>query len=246
MERVPRLVGSLRAGLASIGQQRDESEPFFQALMKLHRPVLKLRRAKLRRDALESGSAPLASLDDPLFAPPAEGTRKPVVGQPWMSPRELNAAGFEETLPTDMAQLYGEERESQPAPLEAPMPSRPAPLEATPRVMPTTAAPAQPKTPKPPLTAAEVDAVIASLREGDWIDLYSKRRWLRAQLIWASTKGTLFMFVSHGGQPHSMTKRICERLIREHYVRPVHAHSVVAKALDALDQEAAASRVQAA
>jgi hypothetical protein len=243
MERVPRLVGSLRAGLASIGQQRDESEPFFQALMKLHRPVLKLRRAKLRRDALESGAAPLTSLDDPVFAPPAEAAKKPVAGQPWMSPRELNAAGFEETLPTDMAQLYAEERESQPAPLEMPAPSRPAPLETVPRPKPAPAAAAQPK---PPLSAAEVDAVIASLREGDWIDLYSKRRWLRAQLIWASTKGTLFMFVSHGGQPHSMTKRICERLVREHYVRPVHAHSVVAKALDALDQEAAASRVQAA
>jgi len=246
MERVPRLVGSLRAGLASIGQQREESEPFFQALMKLHRPVLKLRRAKLRRDALESGAAPLTSLDDPIFAPPAEPAKKPDAGQPWMSPRELNAAGFEETLPTDMAQLYADERESQPAPLEMPVPSRPAPLEAVPRPKTAIAAPAQAKTPKPPLSAAEVDAVIASLREGDWIDLYSKRRWLRAQLIWASTKGTLFMFVSHGGQPHSMTKRICERLIREHYVRPVHAHSVVAKALDALDQEAAATRVQAA
>jgi hypothetical protein len=243
MERVPRLVGSLRAGLASIGQQREESEPFFQALMKLHRPVLKLRRAKLRRDAQESGAAPLMSLDDPALAPPAETVKKPAAGQPWMSPRELNAAGFEETLPTDMAQLYAEERESQPAPLEMPVPSSPAPLEAAPRRKPTTTAAAQPK---PPLTAVEVDAVIAALREGDWIDLYSKRRWLRAQLIWASTKGTLFMFVSHGGQPHSMTKRICERLVREHYVRPVHSHGVVAKALDALDQEAAASRAQAA
>jgi hypothetical protein len=243
MERVPRLVGSLRAGLASIGQQREESEPFFQALMKLHRPVLKLRRAKLRRDALESGAAPLMSLDDPALAPPAETVKKTVAGEPWMSPRELNAAGFEETLPTDMGQLYAEERESQPAALEAPVPSRPAPLEAAPRKLPALAAAAQPK---PPLSAVEVDAVIAGLREGDWIDLYSKRRWLRAQLIWASTKGTLFMFVSHGGQPHSMTKRICERLVRERYVRPVRSHSVVAQALEALDQEAAASRAQAA
>jgi hypothetical protein len=242
MERVPRLVGSLRAGLASIGQQREESEPFFQALMKLHRPVLKLRRAKLRRDALESGAAPLMSLDDPALAPPAETVKKPAAGQPWMSPRELNAAGFEETLPTDMAQLYGEERESQSAALEAPVSSRPMPLEAVVRKAPVATVATQPK---PPLTAVEVDAVIASLREGGWIDLYSKRRWLRAQLIWASTKGTLFMFVSHGGQPHSMTKRICERLVREHYVRPVHSHGVVAHALDALDQEAAASRAHA-
>jgi hypothetical protein len=243
MERVPRLVGSLRAGLASIGQQQEESEPFFQALMKLHRPVLKLRRAKLRRDALESGSAPLMSLDDPALAPPAETVRKPPVGQPWMSPRELNAAGFEETLPTDMAQLYADELDSQAAPLEMPTPSRVAPLAPAARKKGEAAASAQPKA---PLSAAEIDAVIAALREGDWIDLYSKRRWLRAQLIWASTKGTLFMFVSHGGQPHSMTKRICERLVREHYVRPVHSRGVVAQALDALDDEAAASRVQAA
>jgi hypothetical protein len=243
MERVPRLVGSLRAGLASIGQQRDESEPFFQALMKLHRPVLKLRRAKLRRDALESGAAPLMVLDDPALAPATETVKKPPAGQPWMSPRELNAAGFEETLPTDMAQLYGEERDSQPVPIEAQMPSRPVPLEAAPRKKSALAAPPPPK---PPLSAGEVDDVIAGLREGDWIDLYSKHRWLRAQLIWASTKGTLFMFVSHGGQPHSMTKRICERLVREHYVRPVHSRGVVEQALDALDHEAAASRVQAA
>jgi hypothetical protein len=58
--------------------------------------------------------------------------------------------------------------------------------------------------------------------------------------VWASTKGTLFMFVSHGGQPHSMTKRSCERLIRERLLRPVEAHGVVANALDAVARDAAA------
>jgi hypothetical protein len=71
------------------------------------------------------------------------------------------------------------------------------------------------------------------------VDLYSRRRWLRAQLIWASTKGTLFMFVSHGGQPHSMTKRSCERLIRERLLRPVDSQGVVAQALDAVASEVA-------
>ncbi|MGH8804797.1 MAG: hypothetical protein ACREXN_08640, partial [Polaromonas sp.] len=65
--------------------------------------------------------------------------------------------------------------------------------------------------------------------------------WLRAQLIWASTKGSLFMFVSHGGQPHSMTKRSCERLIRERLLRPVEAHGVVAQALDAVTSEVASA-----
>ena len=84
----------------------------------------------------------------------------------------------------------------------------------------------------------DVQAILSQLREGDWVDLYSKRDWHRAQLIWASSRGTLFMFVSHGGRPHSMTKRICERLIGERYLRPVRAHSVVAQALDVLDREA--------
>lgn len=77
-------------------------------------------------------------------------------------------------------------------------------------------------------------ATLAGLREGDWVDLYSHREWLRAQLIWASSKGTLFMFVSRGGRPHSMTKRSCERLIASRLLRPVNAQGVVKKALDAM------------
>jgi hypothetical protein len=219
MERVPRLVGSLRAGLASIGQQREESEPFFQALMKLHRPVLKLRRAKLRRDAQESGAAPLMSLDDPALAPPAETVKKPAAGQPWMSPRELNAAGFEETLPTDMAELTGA------------MPSQPAELPTYAVDATGAAQPARPAAP-------DADEVLSELREGCWVDLYSKRRWRRAQLVWASSKGTLFMFVSHSGRPHSMTQRICRRLIEERFLRPVRTEEVVTRALKSLEREA--------
>ena len=76
--------------------------------------------------------------------------------------------------------------------------------------------------------------IFLGLREGSWVDLHSKRRWLRAQLIWASARGTLFMFVSHGGQPHSMTKRICERLITQGLMRPINTSGVVDHALDAL------------
>jgi len=82
--------------------------------------------------------------------------------------------------------------------------------------------------------------VLAQLREGDWVDLYSTRRWLRAKLIWASAKATLFMFISHGGRPHSMTRRVCERLILQRHLRPVHRHGVVAQALGALNSEPAA------
>jgi hypothetical protein len=52
----------------------------------------------------------------------------------------------------------------------------------------------------------------------------------------------LFMFVSHGGRPHSMTKRVCERLVRDRYLRPVRTHGVVSRALDNLEQEPEAAR----
>ncbi len=217
-ERLPRLLGTLRAGLASIGQDPTESEPFFQELMKLHHPVLKLRRAKSRRDARESGIAPLTAVHAPAEPGPAQA--KAPTGHPWMSARELDAAGFEETLPTDMADLA-----------EA-SPSRPSPLapEASGGTESAGSSQEQQDAPDPA-------NVLAQLHERDWVDLYSKGRWLRAQLIWASSKGTLFMFVSHGGQPHSMTKRICERLIRERFLRPVRTHNVVAKALQVLEHD---------
>ena len=52
-------------------------------------------------------------------------------------------------------------------------------------------------------------AEMARLREGSWVDIYSHGEWLRAKLTWASGNGALFMFVSHGGQPHTMTRRSC-------------------------------------
>jgi len=230
-ERLPPLLGKLRAGLASLGHEPDAHEAFFQDLMVLHRPVLKLRRAKSRRDARESGMAPLAA-DAPMAAPAViahdeqeaeEQEEHLIEGQPWMSARELHALGFQETMPTDMAALWAEEVEAAaPAPLQAQEAAAPAPVAEP------VAQAAEPLDPQ---------AIIADLREGDWVDLYSKRRWLRAQLIWASTRGTLFMFVSHGGQPHSMTKRICERLILERFLRPVRMHGVVAQALTTLDRE---------
>ena len=90
------------------------------------------------------------------------------------------------------------------------------------------------------VSSQEADAILMRLRTGHWVDLYSKHRWLRAQLIWASTRATLFMFLSHGGQPHSMTKRSCEKLIMQRWLRPVDAQAVVGQALDAVTANASA------
>lgn len=230
---IPGLLGKLHTGLASLGLDPRETEAFFSAVEKLHRPVLRLRRVRSQRDAAESDHAPLevamaetesSDLSDLLPATPEQRKAK-AAGQPWLAPQELDNAGFEDTLPSGPAELSatpGDEAASE------------APVDADLDVDGDT----------PPAAISDdgkhqAEEVLMGLREGSWVDLYSKRSWLRAQLIWASNRGTLFMFVSHGGQPHSMTKRSCVRLIKDRLLRPVETHGVVAHALDNLVREVA-------
>lgn len=77
-------------------------------------------------------------------------------------------------------------------------------------------------------------ALLERLRKGDWVDLCVRDQWHRAQLSWTSDNGSLFMFVSRGGRPHSMTRRTCEKLIRKGNLRPVDAGAVVGNALRSL------------
>jgi hypothetical protein len=224
---IPGLLSKLHSGLASLGQDARETETFFQTIEKLHHPVLKLRRVRSRRDAAESAPAPLEvaqaeaeepDLSDILPATP-EQRKARAASQPWLAQRELDAAGFEEAAPSGADELNLEPSDVEPAP-------PPAAEDSVPQTS------AAGDTPSP-------EQILLGLREGSWVDLYSKRRWLRAQLIWTSNRGALFMFVSQGGQPHSMTKRSCERLIRGHLLRPVETHGVVAQALDSLVKDAA-------
>lgn len=217
---IPALLGKLRAGLATLGQSPKDSEAFFGALMKLHQPVLELRRLRSQRDASESASMPL-EVPLPDIPPATAEQRQPKASQQlWLGPKEQNAAGFEEAVPSDHAALSAAPSDSAPAPLDS---------GATPLL--SEGEGEGEGDAEPALSPAQV---LASLHEGSWVDLYSKGRWLRAQLIWASTRGTLFMFQSHGGQPHSMTKRSCEKLIQQRHLRPVDVQDVIGHALDAL------------
>jgi hypothetical protein len=86
----------------------------------------------------------------------------------------------------------------------------------------------------PQLSPDDADKLISRLAPGSWVDIYSRRVWRRAQLTWASNKGTLFMFVSQGGRPHSMTRRSLQRLMAARLVRTVDRHEVVQRAIDVL------------
>ena len=79
---------------------------------------------------------------------------------------------------------------------------------------------------------------VGDLRTGMWVELMVKDAWLRAQLTWASPHRTLFMFVSHGGQAHSMSRRTMDRLRMQGWIRVLSDGHVVDNALDAVAQAA--------
>ena len=223
IEIIPGMLEKLRSGLALLGQDPRETESFFQSLEKLHRPVLKLR-ARLRRNmGVDSQPAELememAQLDPALLDTTRQQPRAPE-GQPWMAADEMDAAGFRDTQP------------SEPAPLTA-IPSDEVDTDTAPEDAPA-------------LGDSDINAVIAGLRQGSWVDLYSHRAWRRASLSWVSSRATLFMFISGGRQPHSMTRRSLERLVRERLLRPVDGQGVVAHAIDKLSRRAVRPKAMAA
>lgn len=199
---VPAMLVRLRAGLMLVGQSPEEHATFFQALEKLHRPVLKLR-ARTRHASQLPAAAPqldAALLSTERHQPPARAA------MPWLTPTELQAAGFDEGRP-----------------------SAPAPLDSG----------AAPPADTSAGDAPPADTVIAGLRQGCWVDLHARERWRRAQLSWVNGRATLFLFVSHGGQPHTMTRRSLERLVRERLLRLVEPGAVVPRAIEALSEKQA-------
>lgn len=242
IDMIPGLLEKLHSGLAMLGQDPKENEQFFESLMMLHQPVLKLRRLKTRRDAQESSAMRLEAEAEVLPATPEQRQAK-AAEQPWLGRGELDAAGFEDTQPTapgelpNMAHFLEQDCAISPPVIVQPV-DGPG-LEPVPEATADVAADTVPATAPQGYAKAEAEAMLSSLRTGDWVDLHSKRRWLRAQLVWASTKGTLFMFLSHGGQPHSMTRRSCEKLIMQRWLRPVDTHGVVAQALHVMAVEVA-------
>jgi hypothetical protein len=212
---IPGMLERLRTGIATIGQDACEHESLFAALEKLHRPVLELRAKK------RSGSKPLdpePQLDAALLSTERQQPRARA-GALWMTPAEQQAAGFDAEAASAAAPLQ-ETAASKPAPLQPGAGAAPAP-----QAVDATDADATP--------AVALDA----LRAGCWVDLFANGRWRRANLTWVSSRATLFMFVSHGGRPHSMTRRSLERLLRERLLRPVESGAVVARAMDALTRQ---------
>ncbi|WP_374408963.1 DUF1631 family protein [Hydrogenophaga sp.] len=191
-EVVPGMLQTLRRGLDLLGKTPGETQAFFDALLKLHEPVLKLRRARARSDGQSAVTPPLdvgPEVPPVLLAPATPEQQKPRPSdQPWLAQRELAGAGFADT------EQIAEEPQEAPDTSESPAPT-------------------------------------THLRTDDWVDLRSGGEWLRARLVWRSAKGSLFLFVSQGGRPHSMTRRTFDRLVAQRWLRPVGNRPVVERAI---------------
>jgi hypothetical protein len=217
-EVVPAMLQTLRKGLQELGQTPQETQSFFDALLKLHEPVLKLRRLRVRADGATSDPVPLEQEGDPvspdLLAPASADQQKPrSPEQPWIGVRERMSAGFDDTGPLE-----------DEAPEEH--------LSGA-------------QDPQAPAGSTDPALQLATLHTGDWVDLFSGGQWLRAELVWASSKASLFMFTSRGGRAHTMTRRSCEKLLVKRWLRPVVTRPVVSRALQGVTQASAAEPVAA-
>ena len=206
IEMLPGLLQKLRAGLGMLDKPAEETQTFFDALIRYHEPVLALRRASARSQA---GTSMPGALETPVVAFPetdnlAEAPRPRVADTPWLAARERVDAGFQDA-PAAVATLV---EDSAAAPLS------------------TSSEDADEGT--------ETAGVLASLHVGDWVDLQASGQWLRARLVWANARATLFLFTSRGGHPHTMTRRSCEKLIRQRGLRPLAVRPVVDAAIDAV------------
>lgn len=220
-EALPGLLRTLNTGLAMLGKPAEETQSFFDALIRLHQPLLTLRRTRAQSDAAHSGPATLAPGEDDQIEPikrvVGNGARPVPAEQPWLTPGELAGVGLDEAVATleDGAE-----------------PQASTPPSAEPR--PTEISASDEATDTAETAEALVTAVIAQLRVGVRVDLFSNGVWVRAKLVWASNRSTLFMFTSHGGRVHSMTLRSCEKLVRQRLLRPVATRAVVEVALKAV------------
>ncbi len=205
---LPPALDKLREGLELIGATPTEVSATFDMLLPYHSRLLKMRRRKLGREGRAMGDDPGDS------APPLDAVDTPFDAQlllpkdsrtPWMSESEQSAAG-----------IAG--RDSGGDPFQAPG------AETTLGVL--QLAPDSLSSDHDGLNFAELaEQLLMRMREGDWFDMLSHGDWQRVQLVWSNDNRSLFMFQGRAGSPHSMTRRICLKLMQSEQLLPVKRRS---------------------
>ena len=206
---LPPALDKLREGLGLIGATPAEVSATFDMLLPYHSRLLEMRRRKLGREGRAMGD------DSGDSAPPLDAVDTPFDAQlllpkdsraPWMSESELSAAG-----------IAG--RDSGGDPFQAPG------AETTLGVL--QLAPDSISSDHDGLNFADLaEQLLMRMREGDWFDMLSHGDWQRVQLVWSNDNRSLFMFQSRAGSPHSMTRRICLKLMQSEQLLPVKRRSL--------------------
>lgn len=262
-ELAPNMIKTLRRGLEMLGKEPEETESFFAALYRYHDPLLRLQRARSSTRSAAAESKQTSSQSAPLPAveaawEPATEFTPPKVDEPWMGRREREATGFADPQERQEAKaaLSGgsgggasagmkDEPEQAAASARFEAAASTPVADAAPGVSPASGAAAVTQETAPAADdelLARIRKQLASLRAGDWVDLHVDDVWRRARLRWMSDNGALFMFVSDGGRAHSMTRRTCEKLMRQRQLRPLEFDAVVERALLNLAEGAVVER----
>jgi Protein of unknown function (DUF1631) len=206
---IPKLLATIREGLAMVGSSAHEGEAFFSQLMRVHEAALKAGlppRAALETKAAEVGPKPASAA--------AQVPELPIRADDavWLAPQEERDSGFLD------------DRDS------APQSTLPMPYGDD-----VAAAAATPASAPDELNDL---LIIEPPTLGSWVEFISNERWVRAQLTWASPHGTLFMFTGAAGNPTSMTRRALDKMQAKQTLRIITQDSVVVGALNAVAQTA--------
>jgi hypothetical protein len=199
--RLPSALAKLREGMEMIGASPADIEATLGMLLPYHRRLLEMRRRRLQHEgrlpAHEGGDGLPDSLPQGLVDQPVDAQRLLPADDrtPWMS-----AAG--QRLPEPGAEtrlgalgLDGLTTDSASGELD------------------------------PQQIQAEAERALQRMGHKDWFDMFSHGEWQRVQLVWCNDNRSLFMFQGRTGSPHSMTRRICLKLLQQDLLRPVKVRS---------------------
>lgn len=212
---IPVLLNRLRSGLKLIHYPQAATNEFFEVLMGLHQKALSPGKAAAE-PAAGKGAAKVTLPDEVVWPATAWPQESPV----WLAPSEALASGFLDDLD---------------------FPATPE-LQTRPMMF-TSAGVSSVNAPLAPFGAVSTDmkpqvADARSISLGTWLDITTDTYHMRAELVWASPEGTMFMFTASTGRNQSMTRNSLDRLIQQGRVKVVAAPSALGTALDAVAQTA--------
>lgn len=211
---IPGMLGRLRAGLKTIQFPQAEMNDFFEVLMTLHQ------RALLGRTGAVAPSQPSGDLLSSVI--PEEASAKVDV-----------ARAFERTKPTKVW-LAPAEAEHSGFMAEFDLPESDAPSSR----LTFHASSQQTSWNKEVLEPMPAGSNATHLVMGCWVDVTTDSNHMRAQLVWASPEGSMYMFTTTSGRNQSMTRATLDKLIQEEKLLLVPKQNVVDAALDAVAQSA--------